>query len=90
MKHSYKYFKNTDCKYFPCHEIEKEADFNCLFCYCPMNRYEDCLGTPQYIKKENGAVIKDCSKCIYPHIPEHYEDIMVFLSNKMRYNEKND
>jgi Zn-finger protein len=84
VEHSYKYFKNIDCKYFPCHAIDREADFNCLFCYCPMNQYENCLGTPHYITKENGTVIKDCSKCTYPHLPEHYDDIIAFLSQKLR------
>ena len=42
MENSYRYFKNEKCKYFPCHKVEKETDFNCLFCYCPLNQYEDC------------------------------------------------
>ena len=41
MENSYRYFKNEKCKYFPCHKVEKETDFNCLFCYCPLNQYEN-------------------------------------------------
>ena len=36
MENSYKYFKNKDCKYFPCHKGLSD-EFNCLFCYCPMS-----------------------------------------------------
>lgn len=82
MEHSYKYFKNVDCKYYPCHDTGKE-DFNCLFCFCPMNRYDDCPGTPNYIHKKNNTVIKDCSKCTFPHNPDNYDEIISFLSKKM-------
>lgn len=82
MKNSYKYFKNIECKYFPCHKVDADAEFNCLFCYCPMNQYDDCLGTPKYIKS-NGRLVKDCSNCDYPHVPEHYEEIMEYLSKKL-------
>ena len=51
MQNSYCYFKNEKCKYFPCHKVEKETDFNCLFCYCPLNQYEDCPGNPHFIVK---------------------------------------
>ena len=50
MENSYKYFKNTDCKYFPCHEGLSD-DFNCLFCYCPMYSMPNCPGSKTYIKK---------------------------------------
>ncbi len=84
MEHSYKYFKNERCKYFPCHQGMEGEGFNCLFCYCPMNPYQDCLGTPNYLKCPNGTIQKDCSKCTFPHKPEHYERIMEFLKRKMR------
>ena len=79
MDNSYRYFRNEACKYFPCHKNADPQKFNCLFCYCPMNPYEDCLGTPGFITRESGTVIKDCSNCIFPHVPEHYEQIMDFL-----------
>lgn len=83
MENSYKYFKNKQCKYLPCHEGVGE-NFNCLFCYCPMNSYEDCLGTPNYIPLPNGKKVKDCSQCTYPHNPESYEEIIKFLSQRIK------
>ena len=67
MQNSYCYFKNEKCKYFPCHKVEKETDFNCLFCYCPLNQYEDCPGNPHFIVRESGKKIKDCTYCTFPH-----------------------
>ena len=52
MEASYRFFENKDCKYFPCHQGMEGADFNCLFCYCPMNPYADCLGNPTYITNQ--------------------------------------
>lgn len=77
MKNSYKFFQNKDCEFFPCHKVENDSLFNCMFCYCPLYKYE-CGG--QYIKLKNG--IKDCSKCIIPHY--NYE----YIVDKLRgYNE---
>ena len=76
MENSYRFFENKDCKYFPCHK--GLADFNCLFCYCPMYRLEHCPGNPRYFEK-NGRRIKDCSGCTFPHDPEHYDTIMQIL-----------
>lgn len=84
MQNSSRYFKNDKCEYYPCHQRMESEEFNCLFCYCPMNCYDDCLGTPEYIKAASGQVIKDCSKCTYPHEPRNYDCIMEFLSGKMR------
>lgn len=84
MQNSHKYFKNEQCRYYPCHKIAEGADFNCLFCYCPLNGYDDCPGTPNYIKSENGKVIKDCTNCVFPHKPENYEKVVEFLSEKMK------
>ena len=79
MENSHRFFSNTACKYFPCHEDMKGKDFNCLFCYCPMNSLENCLGEPVYFKNKEGKLMKDCTGCSYPHKPEHYEAIMEFL-----------
>jgi len=49
-----------------------------------MNCYEDCPGTPRYITRESGKRIKDCTNCTFPHIPENYDYIVKFLSEKMR------
>ena len=60
---SYKFFQNKSCEYFPCHKINDENNFNCLFCYCPLYQFDKCGGN--YNKLENGW--KDCSKCAIPH-----------------------
>lgn len=68
---SYKFFENTSCEYFPCHKYPQK-NFNCLFCYCPLNQYKDCGGN--YTILDNGW--KDCSECFIPHKPENYEYII--------------
>ena len=82
MENSHKYFKNQDCKYFPCHKGMQGEEFNCLFCYCPMNRYEDCPGNPVF-RESGGRRIKDCSNCTFPHEPENYEKILEFLRERL-------
>ncbi len=82
MKNSDRYFKNTECKYYPCHDMIKGGDFNCLFCYCPLNCYDDCPGTPKFIKMSSGKTIKDCKECTFPHEPENYDRIIKFLKMK--------
>lgn len=76
MKNSCRFFENRECEYFPCHEGLEE--FNCIFCYCPLNRFEKCLGKPEFIDG-NGKKIKDCSNCTFPHRPENYDKIIEFL-----------
>ncbi len=71
MEHSFKYFKNTDCRYFPCHKHDPQADFNCLFCFCPLYFFPDCGGNPTIRE-----AIKDCSNCTLPHEKGGYEHIM--------------
>ena len=73
MKNSWRFFSNHDCKYFPCHEGLEE--FNCLFCYCPFYLKEACPGEPSFWEKK-GKIIKDCSKCAFPHRPENYDRII--------------
>lgn len=68
MEH-YKFFQNEKCEYFPCHKCENTADFNCLFCYCPLYALGDkCGGNFRYT--EGG--IKDCSGCLIPHKRGNY------------------
>ena len=63
------FFQNTACEYFPCHQTENPADFNCLFCYCPLYVLgRNCGGHLTYT--ENG--IKDCSACMVPHKRGNY------------------
>lgn len=71
-KHSHKYFRNTDCEYFPCHETEDPSHFNCLFCFCPLYFMKDCGGNPEYTR----SGIKDCSHCIKPHAEGGYDHVM--------------
>ncbi|WP_084448487.1 cysteine-rich small domain-containing protein [Desulfovibrio inopinatus] len=74
MEHSFKYYKNTSCRYYPCHECDPQADFNCLFCFCPLYFFPDCGGNPQL----RGAV-KDCSQCTLPHSTAGYDHIVAKL-----------
>lgn len=79
MTNSSRYFCNKECEYFPCHPGADPEHFNCLFCYCPMNPFSDCLGHPEYIVLADGSKIKDCTNCLFPHDPDHYDQIMQFL-----------
>ena len=72
MENSYKYFKNTGCKFFPCHKMPDDTFFNCLFCFCPLYLLgKDCGGNFRY---KNG--VKDCTNCTLPHGKGGYEYIM--------------
>ncbi|MCM1253361.1 MAG: cysteine-rich small domain-containing protein [Clostridium sp.] len=76
MKNSSRYFENKECEYFPCHD--KAGDFNCLFCYCPLYKKENCPGNPRYLEK-GGRRIKDCTACTFPHQPENYDAVIGIL-----------
>ena len=82
MQNSERFFENRQCKFFPCHKLD--GDFNCLFCYCPLYEKNPCPGTPTFIKKEEGRIIKRCTGCIFPHRPENYERIISFLRAKKK------
>lgn len=71
MENSYRFYSNRACKYFPCHKVANEDDFNCLFCYCPLYFLEECGGNH---KLSNG--VKDCSDCLIPHGPRGYDHIV--------------
>lgn len=72
MENSCCFFRNTNCRFFPCHVGVDREKFNCLFCYCPLYLLgKNCGGNYSYL--ENG--IKDCTNCLFPHIPENYEKI---------------
>lgn len=69
----YKFFNHKDCDFFPCHKVNNEEEFNCLFCYCPLYTLgERCGGNFTYL--ENG--IKDCSNCMVPHSKNAYDYVM--------------
>lgn len=69
----YKFMQNSKCEYFPCHNIEKKEEFNCMFCYCPLYALKDsCGGNFKYNEKG----IKDCSNCTLPHEKQGYEHVM--------------
>ena len=72
MEDKYRFFAHRECEFFPCHPGADPGRFNCLFCYCPLY----CLGKNcggNFTILENG--IKDCSGCLYPHIPENYQAV---------------
>lgn len=72
MEDKYRFFAHRECEFFPCHPGADPDRFNCLFCYCPLY----CLGKNcggNFTVLENG--VKDCSGCLYPHIPENYQAI---------------
>ena len=76
MEDNHRFFKNHNCKYFPCHKQPSEDEFNCLFCYCPLYGLGDkCGGSFGYIKK-----VKTCMDCHFPHIPESYDAIVSKLN----------
>ena len=69
----YKFFQHRDCEYFPCHKGADPARFSCLFCYCPLYALGDrCGGAFTY----NERGIKDCTRCLRPHRPENYDEII--------------
>ena len=68
-----RFFQNRQCEYFPCHSGVAEADFNCLFCFCPLYALGSrCGGAYRYTPQGD----KDCSHCTFPHRPENYDKIL--------------
>lgn len=76
MEHSYRFFENKNCRYYPCHNGLK--DLNCLFCYCPLYSMENCPGAPSYRQTKQGKQ-KLCENCNFPHQPENYDKIIRIL-----------
>lgn len=74
IENSYKYYKNLDCKYFPCHRVETTEIFNCMFCYCPLYFLDECGGNYKL-----SFHIKDCTDCTIPHLDKGYE----YINNKI-------
>ncbi len=42
-----------------------------------------------FLNKE-GRIIKDCSGCVYPHIPENYDVIMKWVAHSIKTREYSD
>lgn len=58
------FFRNVACASFPCHAGVDVAEFNCLFCYCPLYALgERCGGDFAY----TAGGIKDCTNCTRLH-----------------------
>ena len=72
-----RYFSNKECKYYPCHE-SNEAEFNCLFCYCPLYFLGDKCGG-NFTVSSSGR--KSCVNCRFPHNPDNYDLIMSKLKD---------
>lgn len=74
---NYKFFQNRKCEFFPCHKVNDDSSFNCLFCFCPLFMLKDkCGGNFKY---KNG--IKDCSNCLIPHSKGGYDYIMTKMKD---------
>ncbi|MGX8797136.1 cysteine-rich small domain-containing protein [Fusibacter sp. JL298sf-3] len=72
MSEHYKFTQHKKCEYFPCHKGVDAAEFNCLFCYCPLYMLGEACGGD--FKVTHG--IKDCSDCVKPHDANSYAYIM--------------
>lgn len=83
---SYRYFENRDCEYYPCHKME---EMNCLFCFCPLYREEDCGGDFVIITGKDGEKVKDCSGCHMPHTKEGYDRIIGHLKGGNKKKDEN-
>lgn len=82
----YKFYQNSQCEFFPCHEVENKEEFNCLFCFCPLYMLKDkCGGNFKYT---NG--VKDCSDCTIPHSKNGYEYIMSKMNMVIEIGSKQD
>ena len=79
MNHSYKYFENRECQYYPCHK--EMQNMNCLFCYCPLYSHKECPGEYRYIELD-GKKIKECLDCTFPHEAANYDSVIQQLLKK--------
>lgn len=69
---AYFFFTHKECEFYPCHEINDSDRFNCLFCFCPLYFLgKHCGGNYSYYGN-----VKDCSKCMIPHLQDSYGYIM--------------
>lgn len=79
---NYQFVQNLKCEYFPCHKVKEQESFNCLFCFCPLYKIEDCGGN--YTFTVEG--IKNCENCVFPHKKKNYEEVIqkLFEHNKKK------
>lgn len=68
MEAGSRFFSNTSCEYYPCHDFDR---INCLFCFCPLYGL-DCGG--DFSVNANG--FKDCSACTLPHEKDGYDYVI--------------
>lgn len=81
MKHSHRFFRNVDCKYFPCHQNCDPERFNCLFCFCPLYHLgKECGGNFRYLGKRGD--VKSCQDCVLPHDPDFYALVIQKLKER--------
>lgn len=73
---NYEFMQNKKCEFFPCHKVAETANFNCLFCFCPLYSFDDCGGN--YTLTEKG--LKNCENCALPHKRENYD----YVINKLK------
>ncbi|MBQ7584182.1 MAG: metal-binding protein [Lachnospiraceae bacterium] len=80
MKASERFFTNSRCRYFPCHEGIDREEFNCLFCYCPLYfAGKDCGG--DFMIKDG---VKSCINCKRPHIAGNFDEINARLKEEIK------
>ena len=83
MKNDERFFRNVDCKFFPCHKACDPDQFNCLFCFCPLYTLGDqCGGHFRYVGKDGN--VKSCEECALPHEPAYYDVIVKKLKENMK------
>lgn len=83
----HQFFQNRQCRFFPCHKGVDEADFNCLFCYCPLYTLgKKCGGSCRYTEKG----IKSCTECTFPHHRENYEKVIARYDDILKVVQKMD
>ena len=80
IQNSDRFFRNVDCKYFPCHDNVEPEQFNCLFCFCPLYSLINC--GESYTISENG--VKNCTNCVFPHKAGNYDAMLKKLMKCLR------
>ncbi|WP_461208977.1 cysteine-rich small domain-containing protein [Desulfocurvus sp. DL9XJH121] len=85
MGNDHSFFRNAECRYFPCHAVEDDSRFNCLFCFCPLYWLENCGGKPRWTHG-----VKDCTNCTLPHDPGGYEHVLARLKEEFARRKRTD
>ena len=83
---AYPFTQHRTCEFFPCHKTSHPEDFNCLFCYCPLNTLGSKCGG-NFRNPEN--VVKDCSDCLLPHGRGSYSYVISKFPELMELAKKN-